>query len=432
MKKFNLFLTLLLLCLTTHAGAQIFQEGFFLRNYRQAYRINPALTNESGFIGIAEVNYNTRSNVGASAFIYPTENGPVTAFHPSIGNGQFLNQLKDINYQLGTINANLFAYGFRTNNLYHTLELNVRGLYAGSMPKSIFQFIKTGSSVPNIDLHGMGATGQLYAEAAYGIGINLGDFVSLGARAKLLVGLFSVEANISRMKLYMGEHELAADFLVEGDLTSETGWRKRLPKGVGAAFDFGVAVYPVEGLTISASIVDLGGVFWNYASSAVSEGYVSFTGLPNMTYEQLNAKGILNQLKTWCSDWWKELKPESTKRGMTFRMIPFQVNGGIKYVMPFYDRLNIGAVGQYTTYAGWPYWEARFGVGVNPLKWLDLTANIGRGSFGAVYGVAGSLCFGHFRIQAGLQNGFGGSIPYEGTPLKPNSKTITFGLTYDL
>jgi hypothetical protein len=37
-----------------------------------------------------------------------------------------------------------------------------------------------------------------------------------------------------------------------------------------------------------------------------------------------------------------------------------------------------------------------------------------------------------FRITAAMSNGFGGNIPYTNTPLKPNNKVITLGLTYDL
>jgi len=57
-----------------------------------------------------------------------------------------------------------------------------------------------------------------------------------------------------------------------------------------------------------------------------------------------------------------------------------------------------------------------------PLRWIDLTANFGTGSV-HVY---------RFRLQAALQNGFGGTIPYRSTPLKANNHTLTFGLTFDL
>lgn len=38
----------------------------------------------------------------------------------------------------------------------------------------------------------------------------------------------------------------------------------------------------------------------------------------------------------------------------------------------------------------------------------------------------------NFRITVGYSDGFGGTIPYTSTPLKPNNKMVTFGLTYDL
>lgn len=432
MTRMHRFAAVILLCLSTFAGAQSFQEGFFLQNYRQAYRYNPALTNASGFIGIGEVNVNSRANIGAAAFLYPREQGLVTALHPSVTSSEFFSQLKNDNYSLGAIDANLFAYGFRTNRSYHTLEAGVRALYGYSAPKELFQFLKSGSQTQIKDLNGLGGYGQLFAELAYGYGIDLGDFISLGVRAKVLIGLFALDANIDQMNLSFSTEAINAAYTAAVSVTKEEKWRKQLPKGIGGAFDFGVAIRPVEGLTISASILDVGGIFWDYAMKERSAGAISFTGINNLTYEELNTQGLLKRAMDLAKDWWKELEPERIEGSMTYNWIPFQVNVGVKYAMPFYDRLTAGIIGQYTGYGSRPYWDARFGLEINPIDWLDITGNFGKGKYGLVYGVAGSIRLGHFRVNAGLQNGFGGTIPYEGTPLKPNSKTLTFGLTYDL
>jgi hypothetical protein len=37
-----------------------------------------------------------------------------------------------------------------------------------------------------------------------------------------------------------------------------------------------------------------------------------------------------------------------------------------------------------------------------------------------------------FHLNAGMESGFGGTIPYTSMPLKANNKCLTVGLTYDL
>ena len=61
-----------------------------------------------------------------------------------------------------------------------------------------------------------------------------------------------------------------------------------------------------------------------------------------------------------------------------------------------------------------------------------MTANFGTGARGLVFGAAVEFKFHHFRLSGGLQNGFGGTVPDSGTPLKPNFSVFTVGLTYDL
>lgn len=53
----------------------------------------------------------------------------------------------------------------------------------------------------------------------------------------------------------------------------------------------------------------------------------------------------------------------------------------------------------------------------NPWKWLGMAAN---------------LAVKQFRLTAGYSDGFGGTVPYTSTPLKPNNRVFTLGLTYDL
>lgn len=78
------------------------------------------------------------------------------------------------------------------------------------------------------------------------------------------------------------------------------------------------------------------------------------------------------------------------------------------------------------------YKEFRAGAAWNPSGKLGVTANIGTGDFGLVYGAALTAGIQKFHLNVGVQNGFGGTVPYTSMPLKANNKCITLGLTYDI
>ena len=248
----------------------------------------------------------------------------------------------------------------------------------------------------------------------------------------------------------MSGERIVVDVESQLDLTSSTGkiqegkdgylnplsWsakdKWRLPSGGGLAVDLGLAWEPVDGLRIAASVLDLGGLFWYYGNAARSKGTSNLTGVQNLTMDDLNLNGALNQVRAIGGELQQPLKYTAVDRRIAFDALPFQANAGIRYSFPKYPALSFGLTGNYTAYQGLPYWEGRLGAALNPFNWLDLTANLGYGSYGMVWGAAAQFRVYRFRVHAGLQNGFGGTVPYKGTPLQANAKTLVVGLTYDL
>ena len=79
-----------------------------------------------------------------------------------------------------------------------------------------------------------------------------------------------------------------------------------------------------------------------------------------------------------------------------------------------------------------PYSEVRAVVASNAESRLGASVDFGVGSYGLVWGAALHTAVLQFRLTASVTNGFGGTVPYSSTPLRPNSKVLTLGLTYDL
>ena len=450
MNKKLLLSAAVLLGAAASLDAQVFQEGFLLNDYRLSYRYNPALMTDTDFISTGELTTNRRSNVGASNFLYPYDGGVVTFLHSSVPTKTFQEGLEKNIYFLRTLDYNMISYGTRRGEALHTFEANFRGVIGASAPSDILMMLKAGTTQSSYQLDKLRGEGDLYLELAYGYSRQISDIFSLGARVKLLVGLYSVDYNVTKFDLDISEERYHADINTELHMTDSAlqfdntddgfvdystmlykGLGNR-PSGGGLAVDLGLAFKPTDNLTISASILDLGSILWYYGNGAYSTGAFDFTGFNNLQMENMNVDGIMQQLSDVKDEFISQIRPRSASKKALFKAIPFTANAGVKYAMPFYDKLTVGLIGSYTGYQWMPYWEGRFAMGIQPVDWLDLMADFGTGSYGLVFAAGGSVRVNRFRFNLGIQNGFGGTVPKSNSALKANSKSLTFGITYDL
>ncbi len=434
-------------------NAQSFQEGFLLRKYNLAYQYNPAIIGNNNFVGGGQVILSKQNNVGAGDFMYPTDDGLlVTGFHSSIPATTFPGELPDDMAYRGDLSATLFAYGFATKNAFHTIQVNVRGLYGASAPNEMLLFLKQGPDASAYDISGMHVDAGLFAEASYGYARQLTDWLSIGGRAKLLLPLYGARFDLTRLEVTTNTNTVQVDLRGDLAITNHLGkfmnndnghWDLKeiskkeaggpLSSGAGIGFDLGLLATPADGLSISLSVLDLGAIFWRFGNRAAMGGTMSFDGLENATYDQLSSAEFKKLLDEKKAEAMEMLKPIGFSGTYKYRQnLETQVNLGVKYEMPFYRQLAVGATGRYINTVSMPYWEGRLGLEINPIKWLDIVADGGYGTLGPVFGLAAGVTIYRFHLVAGLQNGFGGTVPYSSTPIKANFKTVTIGLTYNL
>ena len=449
MKRSVILLAIIALAAVS-ANAQSFQQALFLDGYQLGYRYNPALANESAFLSVGQWENQFRNNVGAASFLYPRNGEVVTALHESVSADEFLGSLKDDNYLTGNIHFNLFSYGWKGEKAYHTIEAGIRAAYSASVPKEIFSIVKLGTGDQNYDLSGMNVSGNAVVELAYGYSRKLSDLISVGARAKLLVGIEALRYNVTRFDLTMTEDAYQAQ--VEADLDLTSRWSKirtddegylnltnlsskerwKLPSGAGLAVDLGVVITPIEGLTISASALDWGGMLWYYGNAGKSQGTTTFTGMDSVTMDDLKQGNLKEQFNDELDAFVRSIKLKAIKGRTVLEPVPIHFNLGVRYEMPFYRPLAAGLTATYYGVSGMPYSEVRGALAWNPYSWLGVAANAGVGSYGAVWGCAANAAYKQFHLTVAMSNGFGGTIPYTSTPLQPNSKTLTLGMTYTL
>lgn len=442
---------LLLLCPLAGRAQTSYSEDFFLTDSPEVYRFNPAQVAWRDFIGTGRLIMNSRGNVGATTFLYDVNGKTVTALNKSVPANLFLSKLHKDNYALADYRIHLFSYGFVKDRNYHTAEINLRSTAGMTLPKDIFEILKSGINKDHSDLSNTRFSFDLYAELAYGWSRRLTDIVSVGARAKLLVGLSSLDADIKDFKVGMFEdNQLRASFEAnlniagrpnlkgyDGGTLLNPGPKARrkpfsFPKGIGMAVDLGIAITPGDYLTLSASASDLGFLCWFYNKGGGITANFSPSSMEDFSADDIDPEQIIGIATAVADEINETAVIQQKKPHAGIRAIPFSFNLGLKYKMPFYDRLAVGLTGHLTTYRTAPYWETRLGATVRPLDWLDLSANFGYGTYGPAFGAMASFRIHRFHLYYALQNTLGGTIPRTRIPMKPFNRTLSVGLTYDL
>ncbi len=389
--------------------AQTAKSGYFLDGALYNYRLNPAMDAERGFVSLlmSDMSMGTGGNVGISDFLYPYGEGKLTTFMSgTVGAEEFLGRLPKA-VRLGTdVNGTLLAAGFRILGGYTTFGVTMHSSLSVSLPKGLFEFAKKGFSESTYSFGGIGMNTMNYAAATIGHSREIIDGLRVGVNLKYLVGLAYANAAIDRLDIELNEEHwmvqsqasVNAALISESRLTvDEDGVVNGVevgpfaPSTSGFGVDLGV-VYDmkniVPGLTLSASVIDMGRINWKYMMGLeANDASVEFDGFeeidPNdfegSTADELaqlgkDAAGMLELQFGGVSS-------ESTRLNTTMYL-------GAEYKMPFYKPMSVavlyGKRFPEADIAGWS--EFRGYVNVSPLEWFEASVNVGHTTYGTGLG----------------------------------------------
>jgi len=455
MRRILVSITILLAAVSA-ASAQEFTTSYFLDNNSYSYRINPAIPSEKGFVGliINNVNLSIGSNTGIKSLLYPSENGRlVTGFHSSISPEQFLGNLPS-NIRLDQVfNENLLAVGFWTENAFHNIEFNVKEDIFAGLPKDLFAMFKIGTRDLPYDLSQTNISAKSYAELAYGYSRKIGDKLAVGGRVKLLMGLVAANGGVERGDFMVNGDQISYDARIKFRLSSNfvsggiSVEDPRLfdfsvfnldpssitPCGWGGAIDLGATYKPIEDLTVSASIIDLGGIGWKYNIVGVSSGSDTYTG------ETIKSDGtVKGDLEAFAKNLEKLGEFERVEGGeSSFEMLACTIHLGARYKMPFYKRLSAGLLATTRIDKYNPSFGCRLGATVTPVDWFSFTANYGISTYCKSYGLALSLNAAFLNFIVGYEgySGYTSQVKVSdilsplATPLGSFQNMLKFGVT---
>ena len=403
----------LLLLTGIHAFAQDFSTGYFLKGYTYAYRLNPALRPARGFISlpaISNINVNVGGNVGADSFFFPVSGGKVGTFrHPEVSATDFLSGLPERSILAPNINTNIFGLGFKAGQAFHTFDIDVRSLNGISASKGLLQYIKEGAA-GGITIPEITVDDQTFAEIAYGVSFPVGERFVLGGRLKALVGGAMLQARVTDVTITengdyetfraKGEARVALNELEIGTQTSPSGgatdvidWEKTdLHKfkgisGLGAAADIGMTFRLTEGIRLSASLSDLGGIRWETPVAAKTSTTDSWE---REISDSFDFESMLNKF-------------EFHKSGetATFRMLPMTLRLGAEYALN--EKIGFGALATQRT-GLFPLTELRGSVNTFLGNFFGLSASAAISNLGLSWGAAMNIDAHAFDLFLGFDS----------------------------
>ena len=413
---------LLLLANIGSMQAQFFNSSYFLEGMPYRHELNPSFMYERNYINmplfvLGNLNVGLQGNVGVSDFLYPynRDGYQLTTFmNPMVDAQEFLGGLNPMNRLGVNLDMPIVALGLRSFGGFSTVAIKLRSHTHINLPYGLFEFLKLGmydenGSVYRVD--DLSVHTNNYVEVGLGHAHALMDNqLQIGAKVKFLLGGANADAHIRNMNIRLSQDvwDIEAEGELQGSLkgaefeTKEpndagqrevSGLKVNNPgiAGFGLGFDLGAQYHfqgPLEGLNVSASLLDLGFIRWNSSVRANMQQHYTFKGF--QTPIEIDG-GKNEKLEDEIDQIGEDMKEfirfydNGITSGRTTKLAT-TMNVGVEYALPWYKNLTFGLLS--STYFNKPFtWtEARLSANVAPLKWLEVSANYAVNRFGSSFG----------------------------------------------
>lgn len=371
-----------------------FMEGSYFRS-----EFNPALVPTRGYFmipGLSGINLNVGTNfLSFDNFIFKRGDEYVTALHSSVTTEEFMNKFSAVNNLKANFNTNvnLLGIGFYTKKIFWSAGVNLRAENSVAFDKDMFRAIKTLGN----GLHDLGSTevnANWYLEAYAGTSLPITDWLTVGAKGKILFGLANFGANLNN-KLNITEEKITLD--INGDwkancpvldnrsledvnadvefsnlvCVDDMAYLKQNLNNFGAAIDLGAEFRLLNNhLKLSAAVTDLGIIKWaatSHLGGSASATY-EFAGV-NVSTDGVNTDNILGGEGIN-----KDNIINKGKYNGYAERLAYSINVGAEYNM-LKNMIAFGIFSQTKFYKTAPYSELTASVNLRPTSWLSATVS---------------------------------------------------------
>lgn len=278
----------------------------------QAYYLNPASQPQCNVFVELPLNYyleKENSSLRLSNLIWndPETGRVMHPFHPDANLDDFFTQFGNSNTFGLDLALAPISFGFRIQQMYFTFDVTSKTSVGFTYPRTMMEFLWRGNEEnATYDLSELGFHFSEHLEFALGISRKFGDLLTVGIRPKLLTGIAHISSENNNISLFTSHEIWQLDshldmqlcvpglniptnaegvYDPEGELVFDStltfsDYRKIAMSNKGFGIDLGAHFKPIDRLTVSASIIDIGFINWkNYTQTASLEGSFDFDGI---------------------------------------------------------------------------------------------------------------------------------------------------------
>lgn len=421
-------LVCLFVILSTNNGkAQNTNTLYFMDNIAERNNINPAFTPNCHFYLDFIFLPNYYMNFGNNNFIFKdfiyNQNGEPSLFLNSQDNiKKFYDGMTpstEINFDFG---VNILSFGFKVKKHYFTFDMGLNAEVSTFIPRDIFKLAFYGAQDPDnmniFDFSTLGIDASLYSKIGLGYMYQINEKWQIGAKAKFLMGYANVSTDIDKLHLGISRKEwtLETKGTVRASLpmniNSSDGKIESLyihgmsdllsllynPAGLGGAIDLGFTYKPIKNLTISASVTDLGLIYWRRnITSGSMEGSHKIDQLIDYTVgDSLNINRITDMFTELGSEIINTVGIDSEPKNY-LTMMRANIYTGAEYGI-LNNKISFGLVNRLTFNNKKIQDELTLAVNFRPLNWLNATVD-----YSFINGHWGNLGLG-LNLRAGIFN----------------------------
>jgi len=415
------------------AWSQNTRSAYHLEDNALGHELNPAFQPENSYYAwplTGNVSVAMRSSMGLEDLIYERNDGSLTTFMAkgTIAKSDLMDKIGSAFKNYSEAQVTLFGMGRRVSTeRYQTLSVNLRLNEQMRIDDSMFDFMKDMEN-RSYDITDTKLDASVFAEIAVGESRRLNDRWTIGAKAKLLVGLAHLDMDITAMRadlqndrwMVQGMARMNAagfDYKTEMKDYKENGrgqyetvsglaFDGLLPRGMGLAIDLGVSYQYDAHWTFSAAIRDLGFLSWWKIKKARNQGdRFAFDGFHNACLSDPDDQYALeNPNKEPLSDQLDQLRDDLTDlahlqeagSGYLTQMQSPICHIGAQYKI---DKWSAGALVTSGIRGDMTWVESRLNVTYTPISKLDLTLSPAYDSTAGM--VVGSMI--RYRFDNGIR-----------------------------
>lgn len=290
-------LLLLGICISLFAPAalqaQYLRSSYFMDGSSTRMQLNPALQPRRGYINLPVIG-SLAAEVSTNSLGVQDVINTFDSDGDFYNNDDFYNRLKDMNEVSVNLNTDIISFGRYAGKGFWSFNIGARIDVDASIPKSMFQYLRETDkdnfnwANQSFDIQDEKLNLNSYIEVGFGYSRAINKRLSIGGKAKLLLGAANLNLEINRLQLkgtidgmnsniklqtdaYMEASAKGLEFEMEDGYIDDLNYNSFGIAGYGGAIDLGVSYQLMKNLSLSAAILDLGFISWSKSSTQVAE-----------------------------------------------------------------------------------------------------------------------------------------------------------------